>query len=132
MINKRNKSFVFLVPAVVCMGILLIFYLGKHIEILEPIQKIFEETQIKDVVNIVAILSGISGILIGAASIRISNLGAVKEYFQQGDAEGQRAARRKIYNKIENNENIDKNDSDAGNVISLYVNCQGIKCHLSE
>lgn len=114
------------------MGILLIFYLGKHIEILEPIQKIFEETQIKDVVNIVAILSGISGILIGAASIRISNLGAVKEYFQQGDAEGQRAARRKIYNKIENNENIDKNDSDAGNVISLYVNCQGIKCHLSE
>ena len=76
--------------------------------------------QIKDVVNIVAILSGISGVLIGVASIRISNMGAVKEYFQQGDSLENVAARKEIYCKINNNIKIDKNDVAAGSIISFF------------
>ena len=84
------------------------------------IYKLAKETKIKDVVNIVAILSGISGVLIGVASIRISNMEAVKEYFQQGDSLENVAARKEIYCKINNNIKIDKNDVAAGSIISFF------------
>ena len=83
MINKSNKSVKWIALSVICLILLIITNFdglklpaGKLSEVLEWIK-------VKDIVNIVAILSGISGILVGAASIRISNLGAVQEYFQK-------------------------------------------------
>lgn len=73
-----------------------------------------------DVVNIVAILSGISAILVGVASIRISNLGAVKEYFQQGDNKEYTTARHNLYKKFEEGVSIDPNDADASNTVSFF------------
>lgn len=40
---------------------------------------------INNLVGIVAILSGLTGIVMGIASARQASLDAVKEYFQQGD-----------------------------------------------
>ena len=84
------------------------------------ISSMIEKIKIKDAVNIVAILSGISGILVGAASIRISNLGAVEEYFQQGDSREYTEARRRVYNLIERKQKIDKDDVDVGIVVSFF------------
>ena len=86
MINKRNNSYKICIVCVMSIVILVFLYFCKKIDYLKIIYKFAKETKIKDVVNIVAILSGISGVLIGVASIRISNMGAVKEYFQQGDS----------------------------------------------
>ena len=97
-----------------------IFIFLQKIDYLKIIYKLAKETKIKDVVNIVAILSGISGVLIGVASIRISNMEAVKEYFQQGDSLENVAARKEIYCKINNNIKIDKNDVAAGSIISFF------------
>ena len=103
MINKSNRSFKWIILSVICLVLLIITNLdgiqlpsGKTAEVLSQLK-------IKDIVNIVAILSGISGILVGAASIRISNLGAVQEYFQQGDSKEYTEARRRLYDKIEKN-----------------------------
>ena len=79
-----------------------------------------KQYHIKDVVNIVAILSGISAILVGVASIRISNLGAVKEYFQQGDNKEYTTARHNLYKKFEEGVSIDPNDADASNTVSFF------------
>lgn len=49
---------------------------------------------IEAVVGIIAILSGITGILMGLASARQASLAAVKEYYQQGDSEQYVIARR--------------------------------------
>ena len=87
MINKKNKTYFFVVISFVCIVFIVGFHIldGRNITLFDPIIEYIKQYHIKDVVNIVAILSGISAILVGVASIRISNLGAVKEYFQQGD-----------------------------------------------
>ncbi|WP_390607273.1 acyltransferase [Dorea longicatena] len=120
MINKRNNSYKICIVCVLSIVILVFLYFCKKIDYLKIIYKFAKETKIKDVVNIVAILSGISGVLIGVASIRISNMGAVKEYFQQGDSLENVAARKEIYCKINNNIKIDKNDVAAGSIISFF------------
>ena len=43
---------------------------GRNITLFDPIIEYIKQYHIKDVVNIVAILSGISAILVGVASIR--------------------------------------------------------------
>ena len=119
MINKRNNSYKICIVCVMSIVILVFLYFCKKIDYLKITYKFAKETKIKDVVNIVAILSGISGVLIGVASIRISNMGAVKEYFQPGDSLENVAARKEIYCKINNNIKIDKNDVAAGSIISF-------------
>lgn len=120
MINKRNQSYVICVLCLVVVGVLLYLNFKTDTSLLKTIFGFVQVTNIKDVVNIVAILSGISGILVGAASIRISNLGAVKEYFQQGDTAEFLEARRRIYSQIDQNVKIDKNDRDAASIVSFF------------
>lgn len=120
MINKRNKSYIFCLICLLAVGFLIFLNFNPDADCLKAIFGFAQATKIKDVVNIVAILSGISGILVGAASIRISNLGAVKEYFQQGDTAEFIEARRKIYSKIDRNIKIDKNDVDAASIVSFF------------
>ena len=93
---------------------------GRNITLFDPIIEYIKQYHIKDVVNIVAILSGISAILVGVASIRISNLGAVKEYFQQGDNKEYTTARHNLYKKFDENVPIDPNDADASNTVSFF------------
>lgn len=120
MINKKNKSYKVCIVCVLSIVILIFLYFCKNVDSLQIIYKFAKKTKIKDIVNIVAILSGISGVLIGAASIRISNMGAVKEYFQQGDSLENVAARKEIYHKINNSIKIDKNDVAAGSIVSFF------------
>ena len=120
MINKKNKSYKFCIICLVSVCLLAFLYLGEKIGGLNAICEYFKKTKIKDIVNIVAILSGVSGILVGIASIRISNMGAVKEYFQQGDNKENAEARKEIYYKIDNNIKIDKNDRAAASVVSFF------------
>lgn len=120
MINKRNKSYIFCIICLLAVGLVLFLDINPDENCLKAIFGFAKITKIKDVVNIVAILSGISGILVGAASIRISNLGAVKEYFQQGDTPEFIEARRKVYSKIDKNVKIDKNDVDAASIVSFF------------
>lgn len=120
MINKKNKSYKFCVICLVSVCLLAFLYLGEKIDGLNVICEHLKKTKIKDIVNIVAILSGVSGILVGTASIRISNMGAVKEYFQQGDNKENAEARKEIYHKINNNIRIDKNDVAAASVVSFF------------
>ena len=120
MINKQNKGFMWICLSAVCLVILLFLNFNEVNVIADKIVGTIFSTHIKDVVNIVAILSGVTGILVGVASIRISNLGAVEEYFQQGDAKEQTEARRKIYVLINNGQKIDKNDVDAATVIAFF------------
>ena len=79
MINKKNKTYFFVVISFVCIAFIVGFHIldGRNITLFDPIIEYIKQYHIKDVVNIVAILSGISAILVGIASIRISNLGAV-------------------------------------------------------
>lgn len=49
---------------------------------------------IEAVVGIIAILSGITGIIMGVASARQASLAAVKDYYQQGDSDKYVIARR--------------------------------------
>lgn len=121
MINKQNKGFMWICLSAVCLVILLFLKFNEVNVIADKIVGTIFSTHIKDVVNIVAILSGVTGILVGVASIRISNLGAVEEYFQQGDAKEQTEARRKIYVLINNGQKIDKNDVDAATVIAFFI-----------
>ena len=120
MINKSNKSIKWIVLSVICLILLIITNLDGINLPAGKLSEVLEQVKVKDVVNIVAILSGISGILVGAASIRISNLGAVQEYFQRGDTKEYTEARRKLYNKIDNKQKIDKDDLDAGIVVSFF------------
>jgi acetyltransferase-like isoleucine patch superfamily enzyme len=122
LINKKNKTYFFVVISLVCIVFIVVFYIldGKNIELLDPIIEYIKQYHIKDVVNIVAILSGISAILVGIASIRISNLGAVKEYFQQGDNKEYTIARHNLYKKFEKKIPIDPNDADASNTVSFF------------
>lgn len=98
MINKKNKTYFFVVISFVCIVFIVGFHIldGRNITLFDPIIEYIKQYHIKDVVNIVAILSGISAILVGVASIRISNLGAVKEYFQQGDNKEYTTARHNL------------------------------------
>ena len=68
MINKRNNSYKICIVCVLSIVILVFLYFCKKIDYLKIIYKLAKETKIKDVVNIVAILSGISGVLIGVSS----------------------------------------------------------------
>ena len=117
MINKKNKTYFFVVISFVCIVFIVGFHIldGRNITLFDPIIEYIKQYHIKDVVNIVAILSGISAILVGVASIRISNLGAVKEYFQQGDNKEYTTARHNLYKKFEEGVSIDPNDADASN-----------------
>lgn len=49
------------------------------------------------IVNVIAIISGFSGVIIGVTGYRTANLEAIKEYFLQGDAPELAKARRQIY-----------------------------------
>ena len=122
MINKKNKTYFFVVISFVCIVFIVGFHIldGRNITLFDPIIKYIKQYHIKDVVNIVAILSGISAILVGIASIRISNLGAVKEYFQQGDNKEYTTARHNLYKKFDENVPIDPNDADASNTVSFF------------
>lgn len=57
---------------------------------------------INNLVGIVAILSGVTGIVMSIASARQASLDAVKEYFQQGDEESYYEARSRILNSKKN------------------------------
>lgn len=120
MINKSNKSFKWIILSIVSLVLLVITNLDEIQLPSGRTAEVLSQMKIKDVVNIVAILSGISGILVGAASIRISNLGAVQEYFQQGDSKEYTEARRRVYDKIQKKQKIDKEDIDAGIVVSFF------------
>ena len=122
MINKKNKTYFFVVMSFVCIVFIVGFHIldGRNITLFDPIIEYIKQYHIKDVVNIVAILSGISAILVGVASIRISNLGAVKEYFQQGDNKEYTTARHNLYKKFEEGVSIDPNDADASNTVSFF------------
>lgn len=72
------------------------------------------------IVNIIAIISGIGGIIIGVASFRISSLEAVKEYFSQGDTAEMKERRKYIYDKVKNGEKIGPNDLNASVVCSYF------------
>ena len=122
MINKKNKTYFFVVISFVCIAFIVGFHIldGRNITLFDPIIEYIKQYHIKDVVNIVAILSGISAILVGIASIRISNLGAVKEYFQQGDNKEYTTARHNLYKKFDENVPIDPNDADASNTVSFF------------
>ena len=122
MINKKNKTYFFVVISFVCIVFIVGFHIldGRNITLFDPIIEYIKQYHIKDVVNIVAILSGISAILVGVASIRISNLGAVKEYFQQGDNKEYTTARHNLYKKFEEGVSIDPNDADASNTVSFF------------
>ena len=122
MINNKNKTYFFVVISFVCIAFIVGFHIldGRNITLFDPIIEYIKQYHIKDVVNIVAILSGISAILVGVASIRISNLGAVKEYFQQGDNKEYTTARHNLYKKFDENVPIDPNDADASNTVSFF------------
>ncbi|MCC5912486.1 MAG: hypothetical protein JJT76_18870 [Clostridiaceae bacterium] len=64
---------------------------------------------INNLVGVVAILSGLTGIVMGIASSRQANLDAVKEYFQQGDEDSYSEARGRIL-KAENVDQIESSD----------------------
>lgn len=118
MINKKNKSFICIILCILCLIIVMVL---RFMDITIPVSGFDGKLiALADIVDIVAILSGISGILVGAASIRISNLGAVEEYFQQGDSKEYTEARRKIYVKIEQNQKIEQDDPDVAAVVSFF------------
>lgn len=120
MINKRNKSYLFCLICFFAILFLGLLYFDSKTGCFEVLWKCVKGTNIKEVVNVVAILSGISGILVGAASIRISNLSAVREYFQQGDTTEFIEARKNIYAKIDQNIKIDKNDVEASRIVAFF------------
>ena len=121
MINKKNKSIIFVTISLLCIILSIVIYiLEKSGGSFSSLVTVFKRWHLEETVDIVAILSGISGILVGIASIRISNLGAVKEYFQQGDAKEYTEARKNLYRKFDDGIKIDKNDKDASNVISFF------------
>lgn len=121
MINKKNKSIIFVTISLLCIILSIVIYiLEKSGGSFSSLATVFKRWHLKETVDIVAILSGISGILVGIASIRISNLGAVKEYFQQGDAKEYAEARKNLYQKFDAGIKINKDDRDASNVISFF------------
>lgn len=77
-------------------------------------------TGLQIIVNIVAIVSGASGVIIGLSGFKISSLDAVKEYFQQGDAERFIEARHNIYSLFEGNKAIEFENKDASIVCSFF------------
>lgn len=64
---------------------------------------------INNLVGVVAILSGLTGVVMGIASARQASLDAVKEYFQQGDEDSYSEARGRIL-KAENVNQIESSD----------------------
>ena len=78
------------------------------------------KVMLQNVVNLVAIVSGISGIIMGLVSLKMVNLDAVKEYFQQGDSDDFIAARKKVYELGETNERIEPYNSEVGKVVSFF------------
>ena len=118
MINKKNKVFICITLCVLCLILILAL---RFWNITIPVSGLSGKMiDLADIVDVVAILSGISGILVGAASIRISNLGAVEEYFQQGDSKEYTEARRKIYIKIDQKQKIEQDYLDAAIVVSFF------------
>lgn len=74
------------------------------------------------------ILSGISVILVGVSSIRISNLDVVRKYFQQGDSQEYATAWHNLYQKFEEYIEIDPNDVDASNTVSIQGGSFNYNC----
>jgi len=72
---------------------------------------------IENVVGIVAILSGVSGIIIGTASVRQANLIAVKEYFEQGDNSEHISARKYI---ADNKNKIYESKIEVSQIINFF------------
>jgi len=77
-------------------------------------------TGLQIIVNIVAIVSGASGVIIGLSGFKISSLDAVKEYFQQGDAERFIKARHNIYSVSEEGKSIEFENKDASIICSFF------------
>ncbi|HHX61354.1 MAG TPA: hypothetical protein GX707_11690 [Epulopiscium sp.] len=72
---------------------------------------------IENLVGVIAILSGITGIVIGFSSSRQASLDAVKDYFQQGDEESYVKARTNILET----KSIDKMEkTEVGKVCNFF------------
>lgn len=84
------------------------------------VSKLMNEKNIQFVVNIVAIISGISGVIIGLSGWRATNLDAVKEYFQQGDTEEFIKARGELYDKQDHNKNIEYDSKEASMITNFF------------
>ena len=110
MINKKNKSIIFVTISLLCIILSIVIYiLEKSGGSFSSLVTVFKRWHLKETVDIVAILSGISGILVGIASIRISNLGAVKEIFSAGKMQKNiQEARKNLYRKFDDGIKIDK------------------------
>lgn len=84
------------------------------------ISKLLNQEAMQMFVNIIAIISGISGVVIGISGCKAAHLDAVKEFFQQGDAEEFIKARRVLYEKEEKNEKVESDSSDAARITDFY------------
>lgn len=86
------------------------------------------------IVNIIAIISGLSGMIIGFGGYRAANLEAIREYFLQGDATELSEARGKIYDaknpeelmkelrieRVDKKENLSKGISKINNFYHMW------------
>lgn len=84
---------------IVTITLIAVAVFGGYIYSISMGEKPLGAFNMNDVVGVVAILSGIAGIVMGIASARQASLEAVKEYFQQGDEDAYVEARRRIFNE---------------------------------
>lgn len=82
----------------------------------------FELFRIENLVGIIAILSGIAGIVMGISSVRHASLDAVKEYFQQGDEDSYSSARKRILEV----KNISENEYSAVSKVCNFFHFWGL------
>ena len=73
-----------------------------------------------NIVGIVAILSGITGIIMGISSSRQASLEAVKHYFQQGDEDAYSQARKNIFSAKDSKDIDDKDVSKVCNFFHFW------------
>lgn len=64
MINKPNKAFKWMLLSGICLLLLIAANLDRINFLTDMVIEIVDKINVKDIVNIVAILSGISGILV--------------------------------------------------------------------
>jgi hypothetical protein len=81
------------------------------------VQEVFSIFKIKDLVGVVAILSGVTGIVTGFSSSRQASLDAVKNYFQQGDEDAFSNARKRI---LDAKETDDIDSSDVSKICNFF------------
>lgn len=82
------------------------------------IENSFSLYSMEHIVGIVAILSGIAGIIMGISSSRQASLDAVKDYFQQGDQSELVSARKKLFEHHVNGK--DFKDDDIAKVCNFF------------